>query len=39
MSKSPITSPLPEADKKSTAAVLQATLVDLVDLSLVCSTI
>jgi starvation-inducible DNA-binding protein len=35
MSKSPITSPLPEADKKSTGAILQATLVDLVDLSLV----
>ncbi|ALG05766.1 Dps family protein [Kibdelosporangium phytohabitans] len=35
MSKSPITSPLPEADKKTTGAVLQATLVDLVDLSLI----
>jgi starvation-inducible DNA-binding protein len=35
MSKSPITSPLPEADKKSTGAVLQATLVDLIDLSLI----
>jgi starvation-inducible DNA-binding protein len=35
MSKSPITSPLPEADKKSTGAVLQATVVDLIDLSLV----
>ncbi|MEJ2852768.1 MULTISPECIES: Dps family protein [unclassified Saccharothrix] len=35
MSKSPITSPLTEADKKSVGAVLQATLVDLVDLSLV----
>jgi len=35
MSKSPITSPLPEADKKTTAAVLQATLVDLIDLSLI----
>ncbi|XVV04122.1 Dps family protein [Actinosynnema sp. CA-248983] len=35
MSKSPITSPLSEADKKSVGAVLQATLVDLIDLSLV----
>src|SRR4051812_6022778 len=35
MSKSPITSPLPDADKKTTAGGLQATLVDLVDLSLV----
>jgi starvation-inducible DNA-binding protein len=35
MSKSPITSPLSEADKKATAAVLQTTLVDLIDLSLV----
>lgn len=35
MSKSPITSPLPEADKKTTGAILQATLVDLIDLSLV----
>ncbi len=35
MSKSPITSPLSEADKKSTGAVLQATLVDLIDLSLI----
>lgn len=35
MSKSPITSPLPEADKKTTGAILQATLVDLVDLSLI----
>jgi len=35
MSKSPITSPLQEADKKTTAAVLQSTLVDLIDLSLV----
>jgi starvation-inducible DNA-binding protein len=35
MSKSPITSPLPDADKTATAAVLQATLVDLIDLSLI----
>ena len=35
MSKSPITSPLPEADKRTTGAVLQATLADLVDLSLI----
>ncbi|CAL9655516.1 Fine tangled pili major subunit [Actinosynnema sp. ALI-1.44] len=35
MSKSPITSPLSESDKKSVGAVLQATLVDLIDLSLV----
>lgn len=35
MSKSPITSPLPEADKQATGAILQATLVDLVDLSLI----
>jgi len=35
LGKSPITSPLPEADKKSTGAVLQATLVDLIDLSLI----
>ena len=35
MSKSPITSPLPEADKKTTGAILQATLADLVDLSLI----
>jgi starvation-inducible DNA-binding protein len=35
MSKSPITSPLPEADKTATAAVLQTTLVDLIDLSLI----
>ncbi|WP_433267407.1 Dps family protein [Actinosynnema sp. CS-041913] len=34
MSKSPITSPLSEADKASVGAVLQATLVDLIDLSL-----
>ncbi|HEX2297396.1 MAG TPA: ferritin-like domain-containing protein, partial [Pseudonocardiaceae bacterium] len=35
MTKSPITSPLPEADRTSTGAVLQATLVDLIDLSLI----
>ncbi|CAM4115506.1 Dps family protein [Kibdelosporangium persicum] len=35
MSKSPITSPLPEADKKTTGAILQATLVDMIDLSLI----
>jgi starvation-inducible DNA-binding protein len=35
VSKSPITSPLPEADKKTTGAILQATLVDLIDLSLI----
>ena len=35
MSKSPITSPLSDADKASVGAVLQATLVDLIDLSLV----
>lgn len=35
MSKSPITSPLSESDKAAVGAVLQATLVDLIDLSLV----
>jgi starvation-inducible DNA-binding protein len=35
MSKSPITSPLQEADKNATGAILQATLVDLLDLSLI----
>jgi starvation-inducible DNA-binding protein len=35
MTKSPITSPLPDADRTSTGAVLQATLVDLIDLSLI----
>ncbi len=35
MSKSPITSPLADADRESTGAVLQATLVDLIDLSLI----
>ncbi|MFD1147037.1 Dps family protein [Saccharothrix hoggarensis] len=34
-SKSPITSSLSEADRASVGAVLQATLVDLIDLSLV----
>ncbi len=33
--KSPISSPLSESDKASVGAVLQATLVDLIDLSLV----
>jgi starvation-inducible DNA-binding protein len=35
MSKSPIKSPLSEADKEITGSALQATLVDLVDLSLI----
>jgi starvation-inducible DNA-binding protein len=35
MTKSPITSPLSDADRTSTGAVLQATLVDLIDLSLI----
>ena len=35
MAKSPITSPLSESDKEVTGNVLQATLVDLVDLSLI----
>lgn len=35
MSKSPIKSPLSEADKEITGNALQATLVDLVDLSLI----
>lgn len=35
MSKSPITSPLGDAEREATGAVLQATLVDLVDLSLI----
>lgn len=34
MSKSPITSPLPEGEREATGNLLQATLVDLVDLSL-----
>ncbi len=35
MTKSPITSPLSESDRTATGAVLQATLVDLIDLSLI----
>jgi len=35
MTKSPITSPLGDADRETTGAVLQATLVDLLDLSLI----
>jgi starvation-inducible DNA-binding protein len=35
MTKSPITSPLGEEEKTATGAVLQATLVDLIDLSLI----
>jgi starvation-inducible DNA-binding protein len=35
MTKSPITSPLGDAEKAATGAVLQATLVDLIDLSLI----
>lgn len=35
MAKSPISSPLKDSDKKITANVLQSTLVDLIDLSLV----
>lgn len=35
MTKSPITSPLGDADREATGAVLQSTLVDLIDLSLV----
>ncbi len=35
MAKSPITSPLGDAEREATGAVLQATLVDLVDLSLI----
>ena len=35
MSKSPITSPLGDAERTTTGAVLQATLVDLIDLSLI----
>jgi starvation-inducible DNA-binding protein len=34
MSKAPITSPLNEADRQTTGAILQSTLVDLIDLSL-----
>jgi starvation-inducible DNA-binding protein len=35
VSKSPITSPLSDSDKKITGGVLQATLADLIDLSLI----
>jgi starvation-inducible DNA-binding protein len=35
MTKSPITSPLGDAEREATGAVLQATVVDLIDLSLV----
>lgn len=35
MTKSPITSPLGDAEREATGAVLQATLVDLIDLSLI----
>jgi starvation-inducible DNA-binding protein len=35
MSKSPITSPLGDTERESTGAILQATLVDLIDLSLI----
>lgn len=35
MAKNPITSPLADADRDAVGAVLQATLVDLVDLSLI----
>ncbi|MFL6123766.1 Dps family protein [Actinophytocola sp.] len=35
MTKSPISSPLGDAEREATGAVLQATLVDLIDLSLV----
>jgi len=35
MTKSPITSPLGDAERDATGAVLQATLVDLIDLSLI----
>ncbi|NIJ10013.1 starvation-inducible DNA-binding protein [Saccharomonospora amisosensis] len=35
MAKSPITSPLKDSDKELTANVLQSTLVDLIDLTLV----
>jgi starvation-inducible DNA-binding protein len=35
MTKSPITSPLGDAEREATGAVLQATLIDLIDLSLV----
>ena len=35
MAKSPITSPLGDGEREATGAVLQATLVDLIDLSLI----
>jgi starvation-inducible DNA-binding protein len=35
MTKSPITSPLADSEREATGAVLQATLVDLIDLSLI----
>ncbi|HEX6352323.1 DNA starvation/stationary phase protection protein [Actinophytocola sp.] len=35
MTKSPITSPLGDTERETTGAILQATLVDLVDLSLI----
>ena len=35
MAKSPITSPLGDAEREATGAVLQATLVDLIDVSLI----
>jgi starvation-inducible DNA-binding protein len=35
MAKSPITSPLGDAEREATGAILQATVVDLIDLSLV----
>ncbi|SEP78634.1 MULTISPECIES: Dps family protein [Lentzea] len=35
MAKNPITSPLADADRDAVGAILQATLVDLVDLSLI----
>jgi starvation-inducible DNA-binding protein len=35
MTKSPVTSPLGDGEREATGAVLQATLVDLVDLSLI----
>ncbi len=35
MSKSPITSPLGEADRQTTGGLLQSTLADLIDLSLI----
>ncbi|KAA2262231.1 DNA starvation/stationary phase protection protein [Solihabitans fulvus] len=35
MSKSPITSPLGDAEREATGAVLQSTLIDLIDLSLI----